>query len=123
MIELECLVRAQHENVIELTSIFHKNDNSSEELCYSMPLIMSGDLINEILMQEFEENSFEKNEEFVYDTLIQVLKAMSFIHQGLQICHRDIKPQNILLDANDEVKLADFGVSKSLKSKLDTQTY
>jgi serine/threonine protein kinase len=33
--------------------------------------------------------------------------------------HRDIKPENILIDENDQVKLADFGVSQMIKDDGD----
>ena len=43
----------------------------------------------------------------------QVLEALLYLHsKGTQ--HRDIKPENILLDANGDVKVADFGCSKIL---------
>ena len=43
--------------------------------------------------------------------LFQILNAVSFIHKH-NIAHRDIKPQNILLFDNLNIKLCDFGLSK-----------
>ena len=40
--------------------------------------------------------------------MYQVARSLAYIHQ-LGICHRDIKPQNLLLDPNSHVvKLCDF---------------
>ena len=41
--------------------------------------------------------------------------ALEYCHDVVNIIHRDIKPENILIDDNDDIKLADFGVSLMLK--------
>src|ERR687896_2231038 len=48
--------------------------------------------------------------EEVVDSLAQILEALVYAH-GQGIIHRDIKPQNALVDARGRVKLTDFGVA------------
>ena len=46
--------------------------------------------------------------ERVIEILFKVCKALEYVH-SMGILHRDIKPGNILLDHNGEIKVSDFG--------------
>lgn len=45
--------------------------------------------------------------------IYQILKALKYIHSA-EIIHRDLKPSNILLDSDCNVKVADFGLARSV---------
>lgn len=45
----------------------------------------------------------------------QIAEAIGHAHQN-QIWHRDLKPSNILIDRNDRVRVADFGLAKRVQS-------
>ena len=49
---------------------------------------------------------------------LEILAGLDHIH-SLGIVYRDLKPENLLLDADGHVKIADFGLSKPLNSHKD----
>ena len=54
---------------------------------------------------------------------VATLKALNYLKENHGVIHRDVKPSNILLDANGRVKLCDFGISGRLvDSKAKTRS-
>ncbi|MDN6626739.1 MAG: Stk1 family PASTA domain-containing Ser/Thr kinase, partial [Pisciglobus halotolerans] len=51
----------------------------------------------------------------------QILSAVEYAHQN-QVIHRDLKPQNILIDDNGKVKITDFGIAVAVSQSSITQT-
>jgi serine/threonine-protein kinase len=47
---------------------------------------------------------------------LQIASALEYIHSH-GVVHRDLKPENIMVDANDHIKLIDFGIAANLGSK------
>ncbi|CAD8055195.1 unnamed protein product [Paramecium sonneborni] len=45
--------------------------------------------------------------------IYQLLKCLKFIHSG-ELIHRDLKPSNLLIDSDCKVKVADFGLARSV---------
>ena len=51
------------------------------------------------------------NEETNHEWIKQITKALAYLHSQ-QIVHRDLKADNVLLTAKEDVKLADFGLAR-----------
>lgn len=103
--EIEILKKLQHPHIMRIYTIF--DDPSHDNLYLVMEYLKNGE-------------SYLLHSDGTGDPPIELPRLRRFafgIARGLQylhargIVHRDIKPENILLDADDNVKLADFGVS------------
>lgn len=51
----------------------------------------------------------------------QILSAMTLAHKH-NVIHRDLKPQNVLMDKKGNIKIADFGIAVALNQSSITQT-
>src|SRR3954453_22673098 len=65
------------------------------------------------------EGALDPQEAIAY--AIEIARGLSVAH-GRRMVHRDIKPQNILIDAEGRAKLTDFGISRQLEQDGMTAT-
>jgi len=109
--EIVIMEKLNHPNIIKVIS--HKMDgkypreDGTEDDCVLivMELARGGNLFDILFFTE----GFDETVTRTY--LTQLISALGAMHD-LGICHRDIKPQNTLLDSNYNVKICDFGLSK-----------
>lgn len=55
------------------------------------------------------------------DVLLKIAEATSVAHQE-GVIHRDLKPANVLISADHEPKLADFGLARNMNSQSQTMS-
>ena len=103
--EVKFLQELSHKNIIALHSVFSsKNQNLNLVLEY-LPL---GDL--EMLIKDVEGVRYGTADVKAWMGMLG--RAVWFCHENF-VLHRDIKPNNLLIAADGEVKLADFGLARS----------
>ena len=51
--------------------------------------------------------------------LVHILEGLTFVHAN-KVYHSDIKPENLLLTKNDNIKICDFGISVQIHSNSNT---
>ena len=96
--EVSILKRLKHPNIVNIEEVLM----SADHLYILMEYITGGELFSKIASGgHITESNCQK---YVY----QICDALEYCH-NLNVCHRDIKPQNILLDNKDNIKLVDFG--------------
>jgi len=109
--ELEIIRELNHRNVVDLKFYYHEVIRGEKFLYLIMEHMP--DSLNRVIRRL---NNHKRYTPMIYVRVImfQLFRALAYIH-SLSICHRDIKPQNILIDPRTAVtKLCDFGSSKQL---------
>lgn len=65
-----------------------------------------------ILAMEHEDRIYPI--EIILPWVEQLCEALSYAHARAKVVHRDLKPANLMIDAEDMLKIADFGISATL---------
>ena len=53
--------------------------------------------------------------------LYQILRGLKYIHSA-NVLHRDLKPGNLLVNSDCELKICDFGLARGIQEKVDDST-
>jgi serine/threonine protein kinase len=80
----------------------------------TMELVEGGTLSARRLAQPGEVFSVETLTPWVR----QLCEALDYAHQEVGIVHRDLKPANLMLEGNDGLKVADFGIAASVSDTV-----
>ena len=92
-----------HENIVKLLDVMKAENNRDIYLVFEY---METDLHAVIRAGILE----EVHKQYI---VYQLLKALKYLHSG-GVIHRDLKPSNLLLNSDCLVKVADFGLARSI---------
>jgi len=111
--EISLLKQLQHPNIVRLYDVVHTEKKLT--------------LVFEFLDQDLKkyldacgDNGLEP--ETVKSFLYQLLQGVAFCHHH-RVLHRDLKPQNLLINTEGELKLADFGLARAFGIPVRNYTH
>ena len=105
--EISIIKNLNHTNIVKLFEVFENN----KYIFLVLEHVSQGDLLGFVKQKGRVEESTAKK------IFAQVIAGVKHCHQN-NILHRDLKLDNILLDKNFNVKICDFGVSRTMKEGL-----
>ncbi|WP_262391910.1 protein kinase domain-containing protein [Sporolactobacillus inulinus] len=109
--EAESVASLSHPNIVAIYDI-------GEEDCYYLVM----EYIEGMTLKEFIKNYSPISIDDSIYIMKQILLAIGHAHEH-GIVHRDIKPQNILINESESVKVTDFGIALAVSGATITYTH
>eukprot|EP00913_Durusdinium_trenchii_P009844 g9242.t1 len=107
------LFELKHPNVVELKHAFYTSGDKPGETYLNVVMEYCSDTVYRV-MKHYTKMKQPVPHIFVQLYSYQMARACAYIH-AVGICHRDIKPQNLLVDGHTHaLKICDFGSAKPL---------
>ncbi|CAB1322694.1 unnamed protein product, partial [Coregonus sp. 'balchen'] len=108
--EVSLLKDLKHANIVTLHDIIHTDK--------SLTLVF--EYLDKDLKQYMDDCGNILSMQNVKIFLFQILRGLAYCHKR-KVLHRDLKPQNLLINERGELKLADFGLARA--KSVPTKTY
>ena len=103
--EIKLLENLDHPNVIRYFNSFRENGDF-----YIITEYLNGGSLENLLKNNITKGKLI-DEKILWNFLVQSLNGLQYLHEIKKIIHRDIKPDNLLLDKDGNLKISDFGIS------------
>eukprot|EP00126_Sphaerothecum_destruens_P001375 Sdes_comp14216_c0_seq1m3428 len=110
--EISLLKELKHDNIVRLLDVIHQESK----------LFLVFEFLDQDLKRFLDSRPSGLSSMEVKSYLYQLLKGIKFCH-ARRVLHRDLKPQNLLIDKAGFIKLADFGLSRAFGIPLRTYTH
>ncbi|KAI1719733.1 protein kinase domain-containing protein [Ditylenchus destructor] len=106
--EIRILRELKHDNIVSVIDMFSAEGCQQDRDIYLVMDLMETDLHQ--IIHSTQKLTEQHNQYFLY----QMLRGLKYLH-SVGIVHRDIKPSNLLVNGNCLLKLADFGMARSIE--------
>jgi serine/threonine-protein kinase len=110
-IEAKAISKLQHNNIVSIYDF-----GESDGLKYFAMQFVEGEDLGKRISQKKQMTSEE-----IIDFTRQICRGLRYAHEN-EVIHRDIKPQNVLIDRANICRLSDFGIAKIFESASLTLT-
>jgi len=110
--EIALLKELSHQNVVKLLDVF----------CKPNKLVLVFEFLENDLKKYMKALSGRLSPSVVKNFSYQLCKGVEFCHSN-RILHRDIKPQNLLIDNQMHLKIADFGLARAFTVPVPKYTH
>jgi serine/threonine protein kinase len=110
--EISLLKELEHPYVVRLLEVVHSENK----------LYLIFEFLDQDLKRYMDKMAAGFDRQLVKSYMYQIVKALAFCHSH-RVLHRDLKPQNMLIDRSGVIKLADFGLARAFNVPLRTYTH
>ena len=112
-VEMELCLKLRHQNIPRAKfSFLTQNELGEAQVNLVFPLMDKLDV-----RHEFDSRNRNFSHSQTNKICFEVSKALEYLH-GLNIVHRDIKPDNILLSSSNNIQLCDFGLCRDFSKRI-----
>jgi cyclin-dependent kinase 7 len=112
--EIKYLQEISHPSIVSLIDVFSSKDQSINMVIEFFP--------NGNLEELIKDSSVSYGAADIKAWMGMLLRGLYYLHSNF-ILHRDIKPNNLLIAADGNVKLADFGLARSFGEPWEAMTH
>jgi len=115
--EISLLKELEHPAIVQLLDVVH-----ADQKLYLVFEYLDKDLKKLMDDHAKENGNVGLPEPLAMSYLKQLLEGIAYCHQH-RVLHRDLKPQNLLIDGHGSIKLADFGLARAFGFPVRTYTH
>lgn len=101
--EVKALKNTEHRNIVKFKEAF-KRENK---------LNIVFEFLERTVLEDIENSHSGLSPALIRSYMYQLLKGLRYLHRA-GIIHRDVKPENLLVDKSGTLKLCDFGFARRL---------